>query len=459
VWGLVAYARGTRCGYFLSLAGFAGALLARETGIVFPALAVLYDVAFRVRLTPALCPPSYPRWGHGACSKPAAPFPDLFELPPPDPLLGKEGVIARYLGFAVIPVLYWIWRTQILGLHTSGAAVHVSLCFRTLTMLKVFGEYVGLLLVPRDLHLARVVDVERTLSAQAAVGLVLVVAAAAIAVWAYRRSGGLFFALGWFFITLAPSANVLVPLQTFMAEHWLYLPSMGWCWAVSLGLAALWRRLEACPEPSRRGLPRRRSALSAAIVGALLGYGVATVRATADWRDEPTLFSRLARLSPESAKVWNHLGRLRLQEQRLPEAQGAFEAALRAGVATAETRAGSYTGLGLVAERRGDLDGATAAYRQAIDVWPASAAAYGNLGNLAFGRGDLDGAIAAYQRSVEIAPSAATVWENLGAALARRGRLAESVDALRRAMALRPEDAELRAKLKKVEEAQQRQQE
>ena len=34
------------------------------------------------------------------------------------------------------------------------------------------------------------------------------------------------FGLAWFFIALGPASNI-VPLTTFMAEHWLYVPSMG----------------------------------------------------------------------------------------------------------------------------------------------------------------------------------------------------------------------------------------
>jgi len=39
-------------------------------------------------------------------------------------------------------------------------------------------------------------------------------------------SGPLCFAVAWFFVALLPVANI-VPLSTFMAEHWLYVPSMG----------------------------------------------------------------------------------------------------------------------------------------------------------------------------------------------------------------------------------------
>ena len=200
------------------------------------------------------------------------------------------------------------------------------------------------------------------------------------------------------------------------------------------------------PSPLRIGI-------IAAVCIALLGYGIATTRCNAQWRDERTLFTRLARLSPQSAKVWNHLGLLDLQDHHVADAEAAFRSALAASAATAETRAGSHTGLGIVAEARGDADGAAAAYEQAIVLWPHSGAAYANLGNLAYRRGDRGAAIAAYRQSVGMAPGNATTWQNLGAALAAEGQLPEAVEALRRAVALSPDDAELRTALQHVDAA------
>src|SRR5215203_3235668 len=82
-------------------------------------------------------------------------------------------------------------------------------------------------------------------------------------------------------------------------------------------------------------------------------------------------------------------------------------------------------GLGILLAEAGDLDGARAAYRQAIDSGPPTVAPMAAvvLGDLLIEAGDHEGAIAAYKRAIdsghpEQAPKAAV---NLGIQLAKRG--------------------------------------
>ena len=57
-------------------------------------------------------------------------------------------------------------------------------------------------------------------------------AAAFLGIRAWRRGRKLpCFAIAFFFATLAPTANLLIPVGSIMAERWMYLPSLGWRWA------------------------------------------------------------------------------------------------------------------------------------------------------------------------------------------------------------------------------------
>ena len=43
------------------------------------------------------------------------------------------------------------------------------------------------------------------------------------------------FSIAWFLITLLPQSN-LYPINAYMAEHWLYLPSVGFFLVVAVGM-------------------------------------------------------------------------------------------------------------------------------------------------------------------------------------------------------------------------------
>ena len=67
---------------------------------------------------------------------------------------------------------------------------------------------------------------------------------------------------------------------------------------------------------------------------------------------------------------------------------------------------------------KGDLDGAIAAFQEAIRLDPKHAAAHNNLGVALQDKGDLDGAIAAFQEAIRLDPKYAVAHNNLAWLLA-----------------------------------------
>ena len=58
-----------------------------------------------------------------------------------------------------------------------------------------------------------------------------------------------------------------------------------------------------------------------------------------------------------------------------------------------------------------------------------------------FVAGELDGAIARYREAIELDPELPIAWNGLSMALARKGALDEAVEAARRLVELEPDDA------------------
>lgn len=76
------------------------------------------------------------------------------------------------------------------------------------------------------------------------------------------------------------------------------------------------------------------------------------------------------------------------------------------------------------------------AYEQALLRWPEQPALLLGAGNTAYALGDLAGAEAAYRRAVQRLPAAADAWNNLAQVLMERGQRNEARQAITQAIAL-----------------------
>jgi protein O-mannosyl-transferase len=169
-----------------------------------------------------------------------------------------------------------------------------------LTAVKVVGYYLAAFFWPSRLSCDYSFNQIPLVSASTAghdlhfwLGLSAVAALLALLVRSYRRDAALFYFLAFFVVALLPVSNLLFSIGTIMAERLMYLPSVGLIGAV-VGLA---RTVTAAPL--RRGT-------AAAVCLCLAVLGARSFRRNRDWRDELSLWTSAARVSPNSYKV--HVG-------------------------------------------------------------------------------------------------------------------------------------------------------
>lgn len=101
----------------------------------------------------------------------------------------------------------------------------------------------------------------------------------------------------------------------------------------------------------------------------------------------------------------------------------------------------------LDAQRRGDFALARDLYRRLIAAGTATAAIHNNLGAVLRQTGDLTGAVASYRVAIEKDPSLVEGWLNLGTALAEQSQADAATAAFQRALALDPRNATARVRL------------
>jgi len=151
-----------------------------------------------------------------------------------------------------------------------------------------------------------------------------------------------------------------------------------------------------------------------------------------------------------SAAALHGLGQVAVLRQSWQEAVDRFTAAL-------ELQPGAsaiHYELGLAYRQLGDLDRAREHLTQRGSARPsfpdplidglselaAGARQHSREGGRAFARGDLEGAEAAYREAIEADPDNASAHEALAAVLARRGAVSEAIGQYRQALRLEPDD-------------------
>ena len=132
-------------------------------------------------------------------------------------------------------------------------------------------------------------------SAQALGALAACAAAVALAI-RWRRAVAPVFFVGFWFVALAPTANIALLIGSIMAERFLYLPAIALAGGVVLALDALARRFTASP-----GTARTATAVAAGAI--CLACSVRTFARNADWRDDVSLWTSAVRAAPAAFRA------------------------------------------------------------------------------------------------------------------------------------------------------------
>jgi hypothetical protein len=203
---------------------------------------------------------------------------------------------------------------------------------RPITSLRAVAEYAGLLLFPLNLHMERSVEAMPSSNfydgmvnaapreLQTLLGITLLALAVYWAFRARRRDRIVFILLVSAGLTYLPMAGIW-HLNASVAEHWIYVPSA----FLLLGLTVVvWRRIETS---------HRVQIFAPATVMALAVWTVflstRTFVRTFDWKDQRTFFERTIAAGGDSARMLNNLGGLELSENHLDQAKKILTKALK----------------------------------------------------------------------------------------------------------------------------------
>jgi protein O-mannosyl-transferase len=197
---------------------------------------------------------------------------------------------------------------------------------RATLMLRALGDYGRLMVWPVNLHMERTVFDPQSLQSSASwrnevqveyLSIAGLIVASGLILLASRKGRSRpirLFGAGWFLFAYLPTSN-LFELNATVAEHWLYLPSVG------LLIFAAGCCLD-LPRPARR---------LAAVVACLacLGLSAQSFSRSSDWVSAETFYQRTLAAGGKSLRVALNLGQVYSSKGEYAKAEGLFRRVLQ----------------------------------------------------------------------------------------------------------------------------------
>ncbi len=388
--GLYAFLRGGGRWYVLAILMFTMSLLCKEQAVVVLGLFVLADVIGFSADAPGR---SVSRW------------------------------VWRYIPMLVILLVYFLIRWLLFGggmehrlaVLGSPSGPLMSLLYALQMMFVPFVELVYE--PPSEIWMS---------TWRQLVWLVIVVL---LAVAAYRHWSAVcvvvFFWLGWIFLALVPTANLLVQEARF-AERYGFLAFAGVIGIVGRLASAAWDR------------PASRRWITGVGLSFLVACAVISFHRGTYFQNNSAFFNQWLRTNPQSAPAHSGVAKLFCEEGKLDEAISHYRQAVQADPDYVYAR----SNLGLVLQAQGKLDEAMHHYRQALQVRPDYAEAHCNIGNALQLQGKVDEAIHHFRQALQAKPDYANAYNNLGSILAEQGKFDEAISHFRQAVRFKPDFAE-----------------
>lgn len=201
-------------------------------------------------------------------------------------------VFLLFLSLLAVTLAYFVCRQTILG---SWSWPHFSPIQKIPGFFVAVTQYVILLFWPFSLHMGYEQQIFSWFDIRVGMGLLII--PAMFFLFRYRRRHPLFvFSSGWFIVALLPVSNVFFPLWTYMAEHWLYVPSIGFFLILAKGLTYLARRKDL-------------RLMAFLLVGCLFTfYSALTIRQNYYWKDPVIFYEKTLKYTPDNTAVLINLG-------------------------------------------------------------------------------------------------------------------------------------------------------
>ena len=280
----------------LSYAFFFAGLLSKESAVTLP-LAILLTEWYIATYVPGGKIPNAREAQNALPDSPSSSF-------------SAKTALLRVLPYGAIFLVYFILRIHVLktlGIMQSGWYFYKETAAERLAAMCVgVLAYFRLLVFPLSMSmdynfpLRIFVDLwakqpKGFLDGWVLLGLVVLLLYAMIVLWAVKRKKAISYPLLFFPLTMIPFSNI-IPFGDFIAERFLYLPSLAYCLVVGILFTALYEK------------KRHRKGIVAILCAALVLYSLRTVLRNRDWRNGISLWKAEFKLNPRNPNLYSGIG-------------------------------------------------------------------------------------------------------------------------------------------------------
>ncbi|MBI2472869.1 MAG: tetratricopeptide repeat protein [Planctomycetes bacterium] len=370
----------------------------------------------------------------------------------------KKNIIKYYIGFILVSGFYLFLRFVWFHNPVEEQLVYPDNSFlvNLLTMPKIFCSYIKLLFFPTCFNAEYIISHTKTpFAATFILSMIFLCVIGIITYRFYNQSKRLFFFMLWFFITLAPTMNI-IPIANIMAERYLYLPSVGFCAILAYTSTGIWRQawvfIAREDRETGRGeegrlafptshLPNLRRWLSifttCMVLIVVIPYSLSTTKRNKVWINPLTFWSKTVEDSPSSSRAHNNLGMIYLQNNKTDLAIREFQTSI-----AIESDPEYHHNLGMAYQKKGMKEESLQEYYHVLAVNPNSALTHNNMGNILVDKGRIDEGISKFKEAIQLKPNYYDAHYNLGLAYFKKGLLDASIDEFKLAIHYEPDHPE-----------------
>jgi len=325
-------------------------------------------------------------------------------------------------------IAYGLWRAFVIGFASVAEGKIPTFFERLPGVFVAMTNYFMLLVLPLNLHMEHGGILFPFTEPKAIIGAILTII---LMVTVFRRKEQdhfLFFSMGWFFIALLPSSNVFFPINAYMAEHWLYVPLIGFNLIVARFLIGL------AENQKFKGIAIM------TMIGLLVFYSALTVRQNTYWNNGINFYQKMLHYAPNSSRLYNNLAKAYHDAGKNDE----LIKILKSAIALQPDNGLAHNNLGNAYKGIGKIDEAVASYKKAIAIDPKHAGPYYNLSAIyADNFGRKEDAIQLLNKAIEISPYFPKSYNKLGLLYFERGQRDKAIALLNKALKLNPDDPEI----------------
>ena len=259
-----------------------------------------------------------------------------------------------------------------------------SLPVRLMTFLKVLSIYGRILVWPNDLHMERTVEIATSWN-DPTVLMTLITAIIVLVLYkglSFLRKDSPFrifpFAVGWFFISILPVSGI-IPISQILAEHFLYLPSIGFSLIVSWFIITIIFKIIKTEKLQRISL----FLVFCFLFLVLLSKTIVQNRV---WRDAITFYEYTLSKTTPTARVYNNLAMAYADIGDHEKAISNYQSAIFLG----DVYPNPHYNLGNTLMELGRVNEAEKEYKRALEIDPTFHYATLKLGQMFIDQGKID---------------------------------------------------------------------